>query len=341
MQLRYANIYTGEEACTPKASQKNKNMLQTESKKQQTARRIASALKNPSTLKSKNQTQAKCTKTPSTVRRYTNRTNKVCGTLNFAQENQAVKRQKLEEGKTRQMYIHDHVPVPFVSTAEMMRKFQTGTRDLNLPPRPSSLSRDDPSQVMQRKTKLTLTRPKEPAFETSQRVRSVKLKSSAELEEEMMAKIPKFKARPLNKKILKAPTMKQSTPQLPEFREFHLETTERANQNAETSTVASTETAAAPRVHQWEPHLTTPKTPPLQTLLRARPVKIKSTEELEKEELENAPKFKARPLNKMIFESKGEMGLFCNRKRQVTTPQEFRFATDESYRCARIRTTRN
>ncbi|KAJ0448270.1 putative TPX2 central domain-containing protein [Helianthus annuus] len=359
----------GEEACTPKASQKNKNMLQTESKKQQTARRIASALKNPSTLESKNQTQAKCTKTPSTVRRDTNRTNKVCGTLNFAQENQAVKRQKLEEGKTRQilnietqilphktspgvvsnsnlaipstrsrteerkMYIRDHAPVPFVSTAEMMRKFQTGTRDLNLPPRPSSLSHDDPpSQVMQRKTKLTLTRPKDPAFETSQRVRSVKLKSSAELEEEMMAKIPKFKARPLNKKILKAPTlpaMKRSTPQLPEFHEFHLETTERANQNAETSTVASTETAAASRVHQWKPHLTTPKTPPLQTLLRARPVKIKSTEELEKEELENAPKFKARPLNKMIFESKGEMGLFCNRKRQVTTPQEFRFATDE------------
>lgn len=54
---------------------------------------------------------------------------------------------------------------------------------------------------MQRKPKLTLTRPKTPEFETSQRVRSVKLKSSAEIEEEMMAKVPKFKARPLNKKV--------------------------------------------------------------------------------------------------------------------------------------------
>ena len=29
----------------------------------------------------------------------------------------------------------------------------------------------------------------------------MRVKSSAELEEEMMAKIPKFKARPLNKKV--------------------------------------------------------------------------------------------------------------------------------------------
>nr|XP_011465500.1 PREDICTED: protein TPX2-like [Fragaria vesca subsp. vesca] len=55
------------------------------------------------------------------------------------------------------------------------------------------------------KPKLTLTRPKEPEFETSQCVRSVRVKSTAELEEEMMAKIPKFKARPVNRKILEVP----------------------------------------------------------------------------------------------------------------------------------------
>lgn len=59
----------------------------------------------------------------------------------------------------------------------------------------------DAAAAMQRKPKLTLTRPKTPEFETSQRVRSVKIKSSAEMEEEIMAKIPKFKARPLNKKV--------------------------------------------------------------------------------------------------------------------------------------------
>ncbi|PHT96304.1 Protein TPX2 [Capsicum chinense] len=50
---------------------------------------------------------------------------------------------------------------------------------------------------------------------------------------------------------------------------------------------------------------------------------------MEKEELEKVPKFKARPLNKKIFESKGDLGMFCNTKRQVTVPQEFHFATDE------------
>ncbi|KAF3620395.1 hypothetical protein FXO37_33285 [Capsicum annuum] len=52
---------------------------------------------------------------------------------------------------------------------------------------------------MQRKHKLILTRPKEPEFVTAQRIRPTRVKSSVELEEEMMAKIPKFKARPLNK----------------------------------------------------------------------------------------------------------------------------------------------
>ncbi|XP_076937041.1 protein TPX2-like [Bidens hawaiensis] len=335
---------SSQEACTPNpplAAQKTNNMMM------QTARKI----NNLSSLKSRNQSQAKGSKTPATVKRDTNNNN-------LALENQAVKRQKLEGGKTRQilniktqilphkprpgvinattpaakttrieerkMYVREQAPVPFVSMAEMMRKFQSGTRASS-----SSLPHGD-NQVMQKKPKLKLTRPKEPAFETSQRVRSVKLKSSAELEEEMMAKIPKFKARPVNRKILEAPTLpaiKRTTPQMPEFHEFHLETMERASQHAETSTVASTE--AAPQIHQWRPHLTTPKTPPLQTLLRARPPKIKSTQELEKEELEKAPKFKARPLNKKIFESKGDLGLFCNKKRQVTIPEEFHFAIDE------------
>lgn len=80
---------------------------------------------------------------------------------------------------------------PFVSMAEMMKRFQSSTRDLSLH---STLSHVKP--------KLTLTRPKEPEFETNQRARPTTVKSSAELEEEMMAKMPKFKARPLNKKVL-------------------------------------------------------------------------------------------------------------------------------------------
>ncbi|KAH9315607.1 hypothetical protein KI387_024234 [Taxus chinensis] len=79
---------------------------------------------------------------------------------------------------------------------------------------------------------LKLTRPKEPDLVTSQRARPTRVKSSAELEEDMLANIPTFKARPLNKKILEAPTLlplPRSMPQLPEFQEFNLRTEERAH----------------------------------------------------------------------------------------------------------------
>ncbi|XP_015574010.1 protein TPX2 [Ricinus communis] len=358
-----------ETCCTPEppvASQKEG--LLTNSKKHQSGRHIATLVRNPSALKPKNQSQSSQVKgfKPESVKRETKIKN-TPGASILAQENQAIKRQKLEGGRSREIlnvkppqplhhksklglvsgssnssvankmkkeerkvYVREQ-PAPFVSMAEMMKKFQSSTRDLSLPHiKKSSFSHDGDASVIRRKTQLTLTTPKEPEFETAQRVRSVRIKSSAELEEEMMAKIPKFKARPLNKKILEAPTLSavpRSTPQLPEFKEFHLETAARATQNADSASVASTEVS---HKSQWKPNcLTEPKAPVLHTTLRARPPKVKSSSELEKEELENIPKFKARPLNKKIFESKGELGLFCNVKKHVTIPQEFHFATNE------------
>ncbi|KAK8622403.1 hypothetical protein V6N13_117320 [Hibiscus sabdariffa] len=328
-------------ACTPKPLMISQKKLVSD-KKHQTVKKIASMIRNPSGLKLKTGN---------------------AGTPNLALENQAIKRQKLDGGRSRQIlnvkphnlthksklgltsgssnrcsstaktsnkldrkvYVREQA-APFVSMAEMMKKFQSSTRDLSLPH--SSLSNDNAATVQM--PTLKLTRPKEPEFETAQRMRPVRVKSAAELEEEMMAKIPKFKARPLNKKIFVAPTLPslpRSTPKPPEFQEFHLETMARASKNAETSSVASTEVSR--QNNQWKPHLTEPKTPVLQTSLRARPIKVKSSIELEQEELEKAPKFKARPLNKKIFESKGELGIFCNAKKQVTIPQEFHFATHE------------
>ncbi|AEE27612.1 targeting protein for XKLP2 [Arabidopsis thaliana] len=316
-------------ACTPKPPmQFSLGAKSVDLKKQQTARKIASLLKNPSTLRPKNQSQAKGSHQKS-VKGETN-LNNIASTTNLIQENQAIKRQKLDDGKSRQILnpkpatllhktrnglvntgfnlcpsVTKHTPkenrkvyvreqiAPFVSTAELMKKFQTSTRDL----------------FVQNRPKLTLTRPKEPEFVTSQRARPLRVKSSAELEEEMLAKIPKFKARPVNKK------------------EFHLQTMARANQHAETSSIASTEVSK--QHNDQKHHLTEPKSPVLQTMLRARPTIAKTTAELEQEELEKAPKFKAKPLNKKIFESKGEMGIFCNTKKHITIPQEFHFATDE------------
>ncbi|KAI6697328.1 hypothetical protein NL676_017447 [Syzygium grande] len=367
-----SSVLEGAEVCTPKplmASQKGD--VVTDSRKCQTAKKIASLIKNPSKLRPKQNlqsSQAQKSK-PESVKRNINVKNPAA-TPTLAQENQAIKRQKLEGGKSRQIlnvkpqvlphksklglasgtsgvcssaankagkedrkvYVREPV-APFVSMAEMMKKFQSGTRDLSLPHLSGPLSHDLGASIIQRKpTKLTLTRPKEPELETAQRIRTVRVKSTAELEEEMMAKIPKFKARPVNKKILEGPALpvlERSTPKPPEFQEFHFETASRANNNAESASVASTEKSH--QNHQWKFHLTEPKTPLLQTSLRARPPRVKSSFELEQEELEKVPKFKARPLNKKIFESKGNLGMFCNTKKHVTQPHEFHFATDERF----------
>lgn len=277
--------------------------------------------------------------------------------IDISQENQAIKRQKLDEERSKkihnvklQVLLHKSKPglcggnefisdikthheqrkevEPYISTAEMVNKFQSRTREVELP-HSRSFSKDIvATTVLKMRPKLTLTRPKEPEFETAHRVRAIRIKSSAELEEEMLAKVPKFKARPLNKKILEAPSLPalpRSTPQLPDFNEFHLKTMERANQHETASAAPSVESASLCKSLK----LTEFRPPVLETSLRARPTSIKSSQELELEEFKKIPKFKARRLNKKIFESKGDLGLFCQSKSQITTPQEFHFATND------------
>ncbi|OEL15676.1 Protein TPX2 [Dichanthelium oligosanthes] len=272
----------------------------------------------------------------------------------IVQENQAVKRQKLDDGRARQILnvktrvlphkgrpdlaastemrrAHEDVHsvkevTPYVSAAELVKKFESGTRKLSII-HSRTLSHDNAS--LQGRPKLMLTRPKEPELQTCHRVRAVRVKSSAELEEEMLAKIPKFRARPFNKKIAEAPSfppLPRKTPQVPEFNEFHLKTMERATRYADTcSEVSSADTIW----NQSKPlKLTQPKPPQLHTAMRARPPSVKSSQELELEELEKAPKFKAKPLNKKILESKGDIGVFTHPKPQVTAPKEFHFSTD-------------
>ncbi|KAF9589685.1 hypothetical protein IFM89_027213 [Coptis chinensis] len=323
-------VVQGPEVCTPQpqmVKQKDDPQLLTGLKKTQTAKKIASLVRNPSTLKPKNQSQLSQTKSENrSIARSAMTAKKTVRTPDFAQENQAIKRQKLDGGQSRQILNVKPQNLPHNKSRLGLTSGAT-----NKCPSTSKPRKEDRKANTASKPKLTLTRPKEPDLETSHRARSVRVKSSAELEEEMMANIPKFKARPVNKKMLEAstlPALPRSTPQLPEFQEFHLKTTERANQNVETSSIVSS-IESSYRNH-WNPHkLTEPKPPRLETLLRARPPKVKSSQELEQEELEKIPKFKARPLNKRIFESKGDLGIFCNPKRQATRPQEFHFATDE------------
>ncbi|CAM6104698.1 unnamed protein product [Calypogeia fissa] len=234
---------------------------------------------------------------------------------------------------------------PFVSMAEKVRSFQCKT-----PERFHFNSSSHHEVDEHEKRRMKLTKPKTPEFETSHRTRQAKVKSTAELEAEMLAKVPRFKARPAPRKILEAPpapVVQKSAPQMPEFQEFHFRTTERALQhkgttgadqklqNDQTSVATSTDSQSVADLKQrrksapGSKQLSEPRDPHLHTAERARPIAVKSTEEMELEELAKVPKFKARPFNKRILESKGELGLLRTIKREPTKPQEFHFATDE------------
>ncbi|XP_044503168.1 protein TPX2-like [Mangifera indica] len=125
------------------------------------------------------------------------------------------------------VYVREQEAVPpFISMAEMMKKFDSSTRDLSLPHILGSEFACLPTLSAHVVCSCTYhifqifhhcLFPKNPFHYPEEaytdvdkaqgtwkllRVRSVKVKSTAELEEEMMAKIPKFRARPLNKKAL-------------------------------------------------------------------------------------------------------------------------------------------
>ncbi|CAM6035180.1 unnamed protein product [Sphagnum compactum] len=219
------------------------------------------------------------------------------------------------------------VASPFMSVAEKVRRFQ-----LKTPERFHMVPSRTQMEMHTEKPKMRLTRPKTPELETMQRARPPRVKSANEIEEEMLAKMPKFKARPLPKKILEAPSLPmltKSTPQIPEFKEFHLRTMERAQlhpSNGSALLELQERRRSAPGRTSGLMEVCPPR---LHTASRARPTMVKSRDEMEAEELAKVPKFKARPLNKRIFKSRGDLGIFRNQKREVTLPHEFHFKTDE------------
>ncbi|MBA0563844.1 hypothetical protein Golob_008806, partial [Gossypium lobatum] len=123
-------------------------------------------------------------------------------------ESQAAKRQKLEGG-----LLHKVEEVKQQTTLVHKAPKKDGTKDRNVI-----------------NTKLRLTIPREPELETAHRAQRIRPKNDTE-EEHVTSVTHRFKARPLNRKILEAPSLplpKKSVPKLPEFQEFHLKTQERA-----------------------------------------------------------------------------------------------------------------
>ncbi|XP_062145639.1 protein TPX2-like [Alnus glutinosa] len=218
-------------------------------------------------------------------------------------ESQAAKRQKLEGGHLHKV---------------------TGTnQQTNLVHKPPK--KDETVDKNFAHGKMRLTIPREPELETAHRAQRIRPKNNTELEHVKPA-ARRFKARPLNRKILEAPSLsipKKSTPKLPEFQEFHLKTLERAMQH--TSALSS----SLLNCNDSDKGLDKAGT---------STVAGNGNKECKRPSTMDTPKqdgsdvmhnFKARPLNKKIFSSKGDIGVFRNSKRETTVPMEFNFHTEK------------
>ncbi|RWR89313.1 protein TPX2 isoform X1 [Cinnamomum micranthum f. kanehirae] len=142
--------------------------------------------------------------------------------------------------------------------------------------------------------------------------------------------------------ILEAPSMllpQKSTPRIPKYQEFDLKTSKRATQHLSTaSSSLSCSINSDNVVHKHKSDFLKKldtkdtKTSQHQDHIPSQPQKRMLNDDLRLEENETIPKFKARPLNKKILLSKGDIGVFRTSKRETTVPREFTFMTEKRFR---------
>ncbi|XP_049935409.1 protein TPX2-like isoform X3 [Nymphaea colorata] len=230
-------------------------------------------------------------------------------------EFQASKRQKLEGGHLRKVQqLHDRK-----QQATLLHK---------------SSKKNGCTENTNQATALRLTVPREPKLETAQRARRIRAKNSVEHDEQMHAKAPLFKARPLNRKILEAPSLpllKKSQPRLPVFEEFHLRTSERALQHpmGDSSTMScfstdnvskmSTGTTTSACVDTRSSHCPSNDLHPKSKVLGTTKHVINGQGHV----------FKATLFNKKILLSEGDFSIYQSSKREATKPMGFNFSTDK------------
>ncbi|GFP81839.1 protein tpx2 [Phtheirospermum japonicum] len=221
-------------------------------------------------------------------------------------ENQAAKRQKLDGGHLRK--VMGAVQLQQTSFVHKAPK-RDGLLDGNMT-----------------HTKPRITIPRDPGLETANRAQRTREKSSKD--ENVTSTVRRFKALPLNRKILEAPSLlpKRSTPRVPDFQEFHLKTSERALQHSSATLKSTVPSNHSNKVdfYKFTSNLTTdcgsrePGRPSLMNNNSSRP-----------DGCQPSHSFKALPLNKKILSSKGDIGIFRNFKKESTVPMEFNFQTEK------------
>ncbi|TYI91213.1 hypothetical protein E1A91_D03G176200v1 [Gossypium mustelinum] len=203
---------------------------------------------------------------------------------------QAAKRQKLEGGLTHKV---NEVKQQTTFVHKVPKKDVTADRNtINIKPK--------------------LTIPREPALRTAHRAQRVLPKNGTK-QEHVTSAMHKFKARPLNRKILEAPSLplpKKSVPKLPEFQEFHLKTSERAVQ------LPSSVSSSSFQTNDYDKGFMKPCT---------NSTNRNGTREVRRlDSCDTNYNIKAHLLNKKIFSGKGDLGVSKNIKKETTAPMEYK-----------------
>ncbi|XP_060207206.1 protein TPX2 isoform X2 [Lycium barbarum] len=223
------------------------------------------------------------------------------GTNSTVIETQAAKRQKLESGHLRK--VAEAKPVFSFVHKEPKRDGKVDGSNTTAKPR--------------------ITIPREPEFQTTHRAQRARPKVSEQAENFPPTAIRRFKALPLNRKIFEGPPLppKKSNPQIPQFQEFHLKTSERAVQHRSAVPTSAANSSTTDKVLQ--------KTSTKSTMECGNREfrRVNHVEAPKQEESVSTYNFKALPLNKKILSSKGDIGVFRNTKRETTVPMEFNFHT--------------
>ncbi|XP_073287840.1 protein TPX2-like isoform X3 [Primulina huaijiensis] len=226
----------------------------------------------------------------------------------FGVENHAAKRQKLENGLLCK-----------VVDAEQLQQI-------------SFVHKVPKRDGITNHTKTRITIPREPDLETAQRALKTRPKTIKEAEN-VASTVRMFKARPLNRKILEAPSLlpKRSIPVLPNFQEFYLKTSERAmlHKSVVPKFAVPGHQPDKPFFPSQASHkYSTNITPDRGNREPERPSHMNGSRP---EVCESSHGFKALPLNKKILTSKGTFGVFRNSKKDTTVPMEFNFHTEKRF----------
>ncbi|EYU39042.1 hypothetical protein MIMGU_mgv1a019446mg [Erythranthe guttata] len=218
-------------------------------------------------------------------------------------ENQAAKRQKLDGGLLRKVATVQLQQPNFVHKAPKRDGLLDGTTS---------------------HTKPRITIPRDPQLETTHRAQRTRENNK---DENVTSNLRRFKALPLNRKILEAPSLvpKRSTPRLPDFQEFHLKTTQRALQHSSAVLKSTVPSGYSDKeLHKVTTNLTTDcgnREP-------GRPSIMSNASN--PDGCQQSHRFKALPLNQKILTSKGAIGIFRNSKKETTVPMVLEF--DFSFR---------